>query len=78
MSVRREVQVAVGSEDGEHLVALRIDGFTHVLHTTQSTLGDGDAPDVQSTHTAWHIADEVEPVAIGRNSRMGITGQCVF
>ena len=72
MAVAREIQVAIGTEGGKHLVARRIDGCPEVLHATQSGRCDAHAPDVHSAHSPRHVRHEVEPLSVGRDSRMGV------
>ena len=72
MPVRREVEVAVGSEGGKHLIALGIDGTPQVLHSPQSVTARTHTPQVQSANAAGHITHKVEPLPVGRNGRMGI------
>ena len=37
-----------------------------------------DAPKVKSTHTSGHVADKVEPLAVGRYAGVGKSGKGVF
>ena len=78
MSVAGEVEVAVGAEDGEHLVARCVDGESDVLHAAHAVVGERDAPDVEAALSAGHVAGEVEPTSVGRDGGMGEAGECVL
>ena len=78
MAVGGEVEVAVGSEGGEHLVAGGVDRFTEILQTADLIAMDLTAPDVESSQATGHVADEVEPLSVGRDGGMGETGEGVF
>ena len=78
MAVAAEVKISVGTEGGEHLVAFRVDGSAHVFHAAQCAVGQRDAPDVQPSQSARHIADEIEPVSIGADSRVGIAREGIL
>ena len=78
VSVAGEVEISVGTEDGEHLVARGVDGVAYVFHASESVLSEGDAPNVEAALSAWHIAGEVEPSAVGRYGWVSIAGECVF
>ena len=77
VAVAREVEVAVGAERREHLVARSVDGFAEVLHAAESRRRDACAPDVEAAHSARHVAREVEPLAVGRHCGVGIARQRV-
>ena len=79
MAVAGEVEVAVGAEGGEQLVAGRVDGCAQVLGTARLVVGQQScAPDVVAPQTAGHVAHEVEPLAVGRHSRVGVAGERVL
>ena len=79
MTVGGEIEVAVGTEGGEHLVARGVDGLTEVLYTARLIAADeAAAPDVESSQTAGHVADEVQPFAVRGYGGMGETGERVF
>ena len=66
MAVARKIEVAVGTEGREHLVARRVDGVAQILNTTESAAAQElDAPDVESALAARHVRTEVEPLAVG-------------
>ena len=71
MAVGREIEVAIRTEGGKHLVARGVDRLAEVLHTAHAVGGELYAPDVESAHAAGHVADKVEPHIIGRDGRMG-------
>ena len=78
MSVTREIEVSIGTERWEHLVARRVDRPSCILHTTKPVVGQGNLPDVETSLTSWHVACEVEPITIRTDGRMSITGERVF
>ena len=77
MAVAREVEVAVGSEGWEHLVARSVDGVAEVFNASHPTGRQADAPDVETALATRHVGAEVEPLSIGRDSRVGIAGERV-
>ena len=77
MAVTREVEVAIGTECGKHLVAGGVDGCSQVLYATHATRGQTDAPDVVAPQSARHVAAEVEPLSVRRYGGMGKRRQCV-
>ena len=72
MSVAGKEEVAVGTEGGEHLVTRGVDDRSQVFHGSQSVFAQSDAPDIQSAHSAGHIAYEIEPHSVWRHGWMGI------
>ena len=77
VAVAREVEVAIGSEGREHLVARRVDGVAQVLNATECSSYESDSPNVKSTLSTRHIRTEIEPLAIGRDGGVGVAGECV-
>ena len=80
VSVGREIEVAIRTEGREHLITGGIDWFTQIFYSHSHTIHDACAPDVQAPYSAWHIGNEIEPLAIGRDCRMsksrkGVTRQ---
>ena len=41
-------------------------------------VGNSDTPNVETALSAWHIAGEVKPIAVGRYCGMGIAGEGVL
>ena len=78
MAVAGEIEVAIGTERGEQLVAGGVDGCTDILHRTDAARGQFGTPDVVATQTAGHVADKVEPHAVGRHRGMGKGGERVL
>ena len=79
VTVAREVKVTVGTERGEHLVASGIDGLAQILYGTRLSMTQQTAaPDVETSHTSWHIAHEVEPFTVRTDGGMGIAVERVF
>ena len=77
MPVGREIEVAIGTESRELLVARCVDGFAHVLHAAETGTCQAHAPDVESALASRHVGHEVEPLPVGRNGRMRIAGKRV-
>ena len=77
VSVAAEIEVAVGAERREHLVARCVDRLTEVFHTAQSCGSEAYAPDVETAHASGHVADKIQPFAIGADGGVGITAQRV-
>ena len=71
MPVAREIQVAVGTERWEHLVAGGVDRLAQVLQPHKPVTVHLNAPDVVASQSAGHITDKVQPHPIGRDGRMG-------
>ena len=65
MAIGGEVKVAVGAEGGKHLIAWRVNWSSQVLHTSKAGRKDAYLPDVVAAESTWHIAHEVEPIAVG-------------
>ena len=78
MTVGREIEVAVGTERGKHLVARRVYRLPKILHTAIAGRRYAHAPDVEPALAAGHVRDEIEPLAIGRHSWMGKAGERVL
>ena len=70
MPVAREIQVAIRAERGKHLVAGRVDWRPQILQTVQSVGRNLHTPDIIATQSTGHVADKIEPHAIGRYGRM--------
>ena len=62
---------------GKHLVARGVDGLAEILHAAEAASRDAYAPDVEAALASGHVADEVEPVAVGRDGGMGKAGERV-
>ncbi len=77
MAVAREIEVAVRPEGWEHLVACSVDGRSEIFHSSQIAAEDAHSPDVFSAFSTGHITREVEPVAVGREGRVGIAREGV-
>ena len=76
-SVAGVVEVAVRSEGGKHFVARSVDGWAEVFDGSYSVLVHWCSPDVESAKSAWHVGDEVEPEAVGRDCGVCKAGECV-
>ena len=77
MTVRGEIEIAIRTEGGEHLIAWGVDGFAQILHAHESSTSDARAPDVHSALATRHIANKIQPHAIRRNSWMSKGGEGV-
>ena len=78
VSVAGEIEVAIGTEGGEFFIARRVDRCSDILDATIASSCDANAPDILAAFAARHVADEIQPVAIRREGRVGEIGQCVF
>ena len=79
MSVAGEVEVAIRTESREHLIARCVDGLPQILyHAYLMIAQEPTAPDVVATDSSRHVADEVEPFAVGTDSGVGETGEGIF
>ena len=76
MAVRGEIHHRVGAHIREHLVAGSVDPFAEVLERA-CAFAQVDAPDVFAARAAGHVGCEIEPVAVGRHSRMAVARECV-
>ena len=77
MAIAGEIKVAIGTECRKSLVAWSVDRLAEVLHATVSCRCDAYAPNVETAFSSRHVTREIEPFAVGRDSRMGITRQRV-
>ena len=73
-----KIKVAIRPEGRERLVTLRVDRAVEVLYPSQAVRCDAHAPNVETSLATRHVAREVKPLAIGRDSGMGKTGERVF
>ena len=73
MTVGREIEVAVGTEGGEHLVTGGVDGFSEVFQTAHLVANELATPDVEASQTTGHIAGEIQPLPVRRDGGMGET-----
>ena len=71
MSVRREVEVAIGTECWEFLISGSINRFTHILYGDYIASGSElCAPYIKSSHSPRHVRSEIEPTSIWGNCGM--------
>ena len=79
MTIGREIEVTIWPECREHLVARGVDRLSEVLYAARLVVVEkATTPDVKSSHTAMHVADEIEPFTVGRDRRMSKTREGVF
>ena len=77
MAIAGEVEVAIGTESGKHLVPWGIDGLPKVLRAAQPRGSEPCPPQVEPSLPARHVGDEIQPLAIGRDGGVGVTGERV-
>ena len=78
MTITREIEIAIGAEGGEHLVAWGVYRLAYVFCIAYIAVVLYPAsPDVKSAHAAWHIADKIQPLTIRTDGRVGKARQCV-
>ncbi len=71
MAVGGKIQYRIGTHIREHLIAGSVYPLAKIFQRTD-TLLEVDSPYIAATASAGHVAGKVQPVAVGRNSRMTI------
>ena len=76
MAVAREVEGAIVTHIWEALISWSIDLVAQILKGTV-TVANHHAPQVLTPLAAWHVAREIQPLAVGTHSRVVVGRQSV-
>ena len=72
MTVRREIQVTIGTERRKLLIAGSVYRFTQILYGNHvSIVSQLCSPYIKPSHSSWHVRSEIKPFAVGRHCGMG-------
>ena len=72
MAVGREIKVAVRPKRRKLFIARSIDRRAEIFRSAEPCCSQPDTPKIQSAESAGHIRREIQPLTVGRNSRMRI------